>query len=233
MPRLSSEATRLVTVATVSISLDPLPSRVLPGDSVVFSGQITQDGVGVGGATAFIWDDSLAVSITEGPTDGNGYYSLPWTVPFQLNDPSGTPQTLPCTTQRFKALTFIPGYAETPLQDVKIAYRTTISGLTAPDRVAPNVPFGIMGTLLFESALGVWSPLGGEPILLMYDNTVIAQVYTESNGLFTGSAVIPTVGMYTIKAFYGGYALGAGPVSVEALSPLLIPVALVALILIA
>jgi len=198
----------------LTVTLDPFTVPLAkPRDIVTFKGRVTSDGLGVGGVSVQIWHAAAEVNIVSGTTDVNGYFSIPWTVPWVV----GTlPQvTLPCATHNFYAWT--PNAPTSNIQSLPIAYSTRIRNgagqvgkIDAPTSVLPGAPFGCSGYLEYETASGVWSGLATRPITVQYDTSSFGSGSTASNGLFQISGSIPTSGTKTLTARFAGENLPAG-----------------------
>jgi len=197
---LSSQATKTVTVATWTLTLDPLPSYLVCGDGAYFSGRLTYDTTGAANQTVKIqyclYDKpNVCYDIASVTTDSQGYFAYDWQVPY----------TMGCKRYFFVAVHPASG-ASSAMQDRPVAFRTRIS-ITAPDKVGVKVPFTVSGKLEYESASGTYSPLAGKTVSIYYDTTKLADVTTGSDGSFSASVSIGTTGTFTLKAVYAGEGL--------------------------
>jgi hypothetical protein len=215
MPYNLAEVTKGITVAAVSLTLSVDNNKPLAGQTINFSGKLTQDGVGWAGQTVAI---QMLTPFREGwrtvasvTTGADGSFSASWTVPWSISGtyPDGTTGSVnvPCSRWEFSAY-HSATLTASPSIYVWAVYNTRIN-ISAPESVAVNQVFGINGVLQYESASGVWSGLGGRVVSVYYNGTKLGDATTASDGKYSLTAKIATSGVYTLKASYAGEGLPA------------------------
>lgn len=210
MPYNSAEKTSGITVLAVGLTLTVDNNKPLAGETIGFSGKLTQDGVGWAGQTVVIrmltpfkvgWQ-----TVVSATTGADGTFSANWTVPWSITGtfPDNTPGTVavPCSKWEFAAY-YSPTLTSSPSVYVWATYNVRVS-ISAPASIAVNQVFGINGVLEYESASGVWSGLGNEIVSVFYNGTKLSDVTTASDGKFALTPKITTPGTYTLKADYAG-----------------------------
>lgn len=222
MPYVSAENTTTVTVLTVEITLDALPSYKKQGETVTFTGTVKIGGVGYGGVPVEIYMGDSATStptkIGSGTTASGGTFSISWTVSYGLG----------CTTKYFRA--YHPGSGTwSSAQSMKIAFNTRISISPSKSSVAPGESFSLSGKLEYEQPSGTWNALAGRTVSIYRDTTLLGSTTTASDGSYSFTTTAPsTAGTYTYKAVYAGEGLTvaaiATPVTVAGPMGITVPV---------
>jgi hypothetical protein len=140
------------------------------------------------------WESGVLVEATTG-SDGYAVASaaIPWMVGSSV---------IPCGKIYLRAYDVEAGVYSAAIPG-SVAYPTRIS-ISAPSSVAPGQTFTISGKLEYKSSPGAWSGLAGRTVSLYYDSTKIADVTTGSDGSYSASVSIPTIGTYTLTASYAG-----------------------------
>jgi len=202
MPYASAAQQASVTVMSYSLTMDKLPSYVVAGERIRFSGRLTVDGTGVGGEEVRVRVCSYATptlcsDIGSTTTNPDGSWYLDWEVKHEYAG----------SRYYFKAVHPASG-VESAMQLMAVAYPTRIS-IKAPKKVAVGALFKVEGKLEYEERKYIWMPLGRRKVSIYYDNTKLAEVTTADDGTFTATVSIRTPGTYTLKAAYAGEGLPA------------------------
>jgi hypothetical protein len=198
MPYQPKFATKSITVKAVTLTLDPLPNAAAVGQTIIFSGFLTTDGVGWGpGQTIDIYAGMK--KIASGMTQANGYYEVTWTIPFKVDT-----YVFPCASHTFQAYHAASG-TWSNARSMQVAFPVRIRDFWAPDTVRAGDLFTAKGFLEFQDVDGAWKGIGGATVNIYYDGNLIGPATTQSNGYFEKpDCKIPTVGTYTLKADYAG-----------------------------
>jgi hypothetical protein len=206
-PNAPASASRSITVLAVTLTLDPLPTWVKTGDTVTFTGKLLYNTTPWAGQLIRIERAyKYRGFVGEGTTKSDGTFSISWTVPF-----THAGETLPCAKHAFSAYHEASGKWSSA-RNMSIAYRTRIRDFSAPDTVPVCGPFTAKGYLEYESASGVWSPLTGKTVSLLYNTTKIGDAVTGTDGLFSKvDCHMPASGTFTLKADYAGEGLALAP----------------------
>lgn len=201
-------ASRTTVVEVLALTLEIDRSWVRPRDVVRFRGRLTRDGVGYGGQEITIRIASVAegayVDVVSGTTDADGYYVIPWTVPWE-GDWTTPPEWLVGKAWTFRAIHY-PSYTQSPTATLTIAYPTRID-ISAPESAPPAKSFMASGYLYYEASAGVWEFLTGRTVNVVYDETPFGSGATGTDGQYRITGSIPTSGTYTLTARYAGEGL--------------------------
>jgi hypothetical protein len=208
LPYAQAIAQQSVSVFGYRLTMTRLPSYVVAGTGVMFSGRLTVDNTGVGGEEVriqYCLSDRPDVcydiaSVITGP-DGWWYYD--WS----------PPHAMACRTYLFRAVHPASG-ATSDSQAMSIAYPTRIRDFSAPSRVGVGAPFTVSGRLEYEESPGTWRPLAGRTVSIYYDNVKLTDVTTASDGSFSATVSISTPGTYTLRAHYAGEGLTAAAMAI-------------------
>jgi hypothetical protein len=92
--------------------------------------------------------------------------------------------------------------ASTTIQAIP-ALQTRIS-ITAPSQVTVNKPFTVSGTLQYLDLDGIWKPLSGRSVDILWGLTKLATVTTDLNGNYSATVTLTATGSQTLTAVYGG-----------------------------
>ena len=229
MPYRSSQASKTITVLTVTVTFDMDKNVASQGEDVRFYGRVTSNGYPEPWISVEVYaehPDFGKALLVSGTTDEDGYYELIWRVPWTLNDVK-----IPCKTLTVYA--YVPDYdVSSDSKSLKIAYRTRIS-ISAPDRVSPGKTFTVSGKLEYEDSDG-WKPLAGRTVKVYYNGNLIGSDTTDSEGKYSVSGSISSPGTYTLKAVFEGEglvlpatAVKVMGVTTQLLNPLIVSVAMI------
>ena len=196
MPYPSAEASKILEVLTISISLECDPKRQKWGGLVRFTGKVLVDGMRPGVERELIlgyWDPETGAwtEWSRGWCDEYGdfgfeeYMKSEWAcykVEFAVQD------------------------AETGVMSnsvfVSVYYPTRIS-ISAPDSVIKGSTFTVSGKLEYQDPAG-WKPLAGRTVTVYWNSNVLGTTTTKTDGTYSVSGKIEETGTYTLKAVYGG-----------------------------
>lgn len=200
-----ASGTRTLQVAVVTATITADRRWGIPGDVVVFSGTITQNGTPVVGADVALFIRGVFDIVASTVTGADGSYSFTFTLPWNIGATwlAGADQEFGITSPVIE-----PGTE--PTTWVAIAYPTRISNFLAPDTVAPGVSFTVTGVLQYESSVDVWAALDGRTVNIYYNTTLLGSVTTAPDGSFSLTTTIPTAGAYTLTAEFLGENIPAG-----------------------
>lgn len=213
-----SKATRTIVVYELALTLSLSKAKVVPGESVRFSGKLTKDGVGWGGRTVTVLiAPDFSVDVITG-TDGT--YSKDWVIPWTTETRGPTPGK----TFKVTAWHLNPN-VNSPTLDLTVVAPTRIS-LTALSEVAAGAEFAMFGKLEAQMSQGVFTPLGNEYVYLSYGVTSLGKEMTDAaTGEYKKMVSILTRGTYTLAAEFKGTAITAvsfamSEITVEGVAPL-------------
>jgi len=200
MPYNSAQATKSITVLSVTIRLSISPSPPwTAGQTINLAATVTADGnVAVGREVAFVmaigrYEFTIGSAITGSDGVARLTYTLPWLI-------DGV--TVPCNTVNFYAVDTFSGVASNTVSG-KVAYPTRIS-ISAPDQAIVGQSFTVSGKLEYQSSSTAWSGLAGRTVSIYYDSTKVADVTTDSYGNYSVTMTINASGTYTLKAVFAG-----------------------------
>jgi uncharacterized protein YfaS (alpha-2-macroglobulin family) len=200
MPIAGSSASKTVTVASVSVTLETDRSFALPGDRVTMRATVRVDGNPARGVrVAFHFLDSFMYYIADATTDATGAANYIWTVPWDFGG-----AVLPCTRGYLQAAAEVSDARFWSNKvSFAVAYPTRLSLSTDRDTYAPGST--VTATALLEyNDRGTWKPLANQTVTITAFGAS-KSVTTGSDGKASTTFTAPTQsGSYTISASYAG-----------------------------
>jgi hypothetical protein len=230
MPIAGSSASKTVTVATVSVTLETDRSFALPGDRVTMRVTVKVDDSPASGVrVAFYFLDSFMYYIADATTDATGVANYIWTVPWDIGG-----AVLPCTRGYLQAAAEVGGARFWSNKvSFAVAYETRLSLSTDKDTYTPGST--VTATVLLEyNDRGTWKPLANQTVTITAFGTS-KSVTTGSDGKASTTFTAPSqTGSYTISASYAGtlgYSAAFAGLGLEVAQPVLRAAGLAALAL--
>lgn len=199
---------RSIAVQVIALNLAVDRTWANAGETVIFSGNLSADGVGWGGETVDIFVQIISgvppipmrYLIGQAVTDTNGIFSVSITLPWHI---AAGLQVAGYSREYYAA--HGPSDTWSGALVFPVALPTRISGFSAPNMVTPGEAFTISGFLEYDSGLvDGWLPVEGRTIEIYYDATLLGTAITATDGSFALSGNIPVSGTYTLGGEFTG-----------------------------
>jgi len=200
LPYSLASASTQVKAVQLKVSLALNKDKFKPGEDMVFSGLVSEDGSPVSGVKAYIevyhpiegWQVFADADVI------GGSFSVTVKCPFTWLNTS-----FPCRS--WKARARVSG-AYSGEVTFTVIYPTRIS-INAPSSVRVNETFTVNGVLEYEAASETWMGLPDKTVKIYLDSELLGEAITEDRGEYSLNVKISSPGTYILKAVYEGEGL--------------------------